>query len=148
MSVHRHQGFGAALTPDNRFWTSSVGALVHLAQDRTIASYGQINVQRTICVCIGLAQQRAKGEVEDEEEDEDFKEEADEDVDEAVDSEEEEEAEEEEEVHRHPAHLLLICIVSRKILHNHSPAPNLEELHGVQYRICMHLPYDAKTCPT
>ena len=46
----------------------------------------------------GLAQQRAKGEVDDEEEeDEDFKgEEADDDVDEAVEDEDEEEAEEEE----------------------------------------------------
>lgn len=55
--------------------------------------------QKNLVICTGLAQQRAKGEVEDEEEDEDFKDEdVDDDVEEAVDDEDEEEAEEEEEV--------------------------------------------------
>lgn len=60
----------------------------------------------------GLAQQRAKGEVEDEEEDEDFEKEVDEDIEEAADD-SEEEVEEEEEVlpiASHPAgHSCLPC---------------------------------------
>jgi len=49
-------------------------------------------------LCAGLAQQRAKGEVEDEEEDADFQEEADDDVADAA-SEEEDEEEEEASLH-------------------------------------------------